>query len=122
VTAQKILSPLITPAELAAGLSVRPSTTRAWVLNRKIDFYRIAGTVRFDRGLLVPDWPGPRLADYWVPKDDVAALLHISRRTLELWLRQGLLPVAARYGHTVRVNQKQLFELLRRDFFFPALA
>jgi len=116
-----LLSAFATPRELAAAFLVQPSTTRAWVLSRKIDFYRIHGTIRFDRSLVDPTWLGPRMLNQWCSKDDVATLLQVSRRTLEIWVKKGLFPVTAKYGCTVRFHRQRLFELLRRDFFFPAI-
>ena len=116
-------SSFVTSAEIATAFSIKPSTLRAWVRDRKVDFYRIEGTVRFDRTILDPNWVDHANASDgpWQPKTDAAALLQVSVRTLEIWFTAGLLPVTARYGRTVRVHLPQLRELLRRKFFFPKL-
>jgi excisionase family DNA binding protein len=46
---REIPSELLTPAEMARWLRIRPSTVYAWAATRKIPSVRLNGTVRFVR-------------------------------------------------------------------------
>lgn len=41
--------PLMTQAEVAALLQVKPATINTWVMQQKIPFVKLNGVVRFDR-------------------------------------------------------------------------
>ena len=54
------------------------------------------------------------LAQAFLKKPEVAKMLRVSERTIEIWVRNGIIP-AFRLGRTIRFDRDAILEHLRQQ-------